>query len=155
MLRQHIAAIEATPGAPSNNHLTPLVYFENLVTSLYALFSSHVSNPVAQSTRYFLGEKLNGQNYFSWSQSIKTILEGTTSLVSWPGRYLVLYLYWETLRNDTGNGRTLIRSTLIDSMEPWIGKPLLYAATVNDIWDMAQQLYSKRQNDSRLYPLQK
>ena len=44
---------------------------------------------------------------------------------------------------------------LINSMEPQIGKPLLYAATAKDSWDTTQTLYSKRQNASRLYTLRK
>ena len=40
-------------------------------------------------------------------------------------------------------------------MEPHIDKLLLYAATVKDIWDTIQKLYSKRQNVSRLYTLWK
>ncbi|TYK05622.1 UBN2_3 domain-containing protein [Cucumis melo var. makuwa] len=41
---------------------------------------------------------------------------------------------------------TLILSCLIKNMEPQIDKPSLYAATVKDIWDTTQKLYSKRQN---------
>ncbi|KAA0031796.1 reverse transcriptase [Cucumis melo var. makuwa] len=41
-----------------------------------SLSSSYMSNIVAQSAGYFSEEKLNGQNYLSWSQSIKMILEG-------------------------------------------------------------------------------
>ncbi|XP_038887079.1 uncharacterized protein LOC120077255 [Benincasa hispida] len=50
---------------------------------------------------------------------------------------------------------SLLRSVLINSMEPQIGRPLLYAATTKDIWDVVQQFYSKRQNASRLYTLRK
>ncbi|TYJ97686.1 UBN2_3 domain-containing protein [Cucumis melo var. makuwa] len=38
---------------------------------------------------------------------------------------------------------SLIRSMLINSMEPQIGKPLLYAATAKDLWDTTQTLYLK------------
>ncbi|KAL0539591.1 hypothetical protein IC582_023807 [Cucumis melo] len=44
---------------------------------------------------------------------------------------------------------------LINSMEPQIGKPLLYAATAKDLWDTTQTLYSQRHNASRLYTLRK
>ena len=49
---------------------------------------------------------------------------------------------------------SLLQSTLINSMEPQIGKPLVYVATAKDIWDN-HTLYSKRQNASRLYTLRK
>ncbi|KAA0041669.1 DNA polymerase theta [Cucumis melo var. makuwa] len=48
---------------------------------------------------------------------------------------------------------SLTRSMLINSMEPQIDKPLLYAATAKDLWDTTQTFYSKRQNASRLYTL--
>ncbi|KAA0064303.1 Retrovirus-related Pol polyprotein from transposon TNT 1-94 [Cucumis melo var. makuwa] len=50
---------------------------------------------------------------------------------------------------------SLIRSMLINGMEPQIDKPLLSAATAKDLWDTTQTLYSKRQNASRLYTLRK
>ncbi|KAA0066678.1 UBN2_3 domain-containing protein [Cucumis melo var. makuwa] len=50
---------------------------------------------------------------------------------------------------------SLIRSMLINSMEPQIDKPLLSVATAKDLWDTTQTLYSKRQNASRLYTLRK
>lgn len=40
-------------------------------------------------------------------------------------------------------------------MEPQIGNPLLYAATSKEIWEAVQDLYSKRQNASRMYTLTK
>ncbi|KAA0032653.1 Beta-galactosidase [Cucumis melo var. makuwa] len=61
MLQQQIEEGEATLRAPSKNCSTSPVYCENLVTSLPALSSSYVSNPVAQSKGCFLGEKLNGE----------------------------------------------------------------------------------------------
>ena len=44
---------------------------------------------------------------------------------------------------------------LINSMEPQIGKPLLYAVTCKDLWHTTQKLYLKHQNASRLYTLKK
>ncbi|XP_050936316.1 uncharacterized protein LOC103497029 isoform X2 [Cucumis melo] len=93
-------------------------------------------------------------NYFSWSQSIKMFLEG---------RHQFGFLTGETVRPSPGDALerlwkgedSLIRSMLINSMEPQIGKPLLYAATAKDLWDTTQTLYSKQQNASRLYTLRK
>ncbi|KAA0035089.1 Beta-galactosidase [Cucumis melo var. makuwa] len=79
------------------------------------------------------------------------------------GRYQFGFLTGETIRPPLGDALerlwkgedSLIRSMLINSMEPQIGKPLLYAATAKDLWDTTQTLYSKRQNASRLYTLRK
>ena len=60
----------------STSHLySPPVYSESLVTSFPYLSSSYVSNTVAQSIGNFSRKKLNSQNYFSWSQYVKMILE--------------------------------------------------------------------------------
>ncbi|XP_038889234.1 uncharacterized protein LOC120079124 [Benincasa hispida] len=42
---------------------------------------------------------------------------------------------------------SLLRSVLINSMEPQIGRPLLYAATAKDIWDA----YAKIEEADRVY----
>ncbi|KAA0053589.1 UBN2_3 domain-containing protein [Cucumis melo var. makuwa] len=79
------------------------------------------------------------------------------------GRHQFGFLTGETVRPPPGDALerlwkgedSLIRSMLINSMEPQIGKPLLYAATTKDLWDTTQTLYSKRQNASQLYTLRK
>ncbi|KAL4010963.1 hypothetical protein IC575_028005 [Cucumis melo] len=116
--------------------------------------SNYISGSLGSSTGNFSGEKLNGQNYFSWSQSIKMFLEG---------RHQFGFLTRETVRPPPGDALerlwkgedSLIRSMLINSMEPQIGKPILYAATAKDLWDTTQTLHSKRQNASQLYTLRK
>ncbi|KAL4025768.1 hypothetical protein IC575_014173 [Cucumis melo] len=126
------------------------MYSKNSVTS----FPNLQSNYITGSLGNFSGEKLNGQNYFSWSQSIKMFLKG---------RHQFDFLTGETVRPSPEGALerlwkgedSLIRSMLINSMEPQIGKPLLYAATAKDLWDTTQTLYSKRQNSSRLYTLRK
>ena len=52
------------------------MYSKNPVTLLPTLSSNYITSSLAPSTGVFLGEKLNGQNYFSWSQSVKMFLEG-------------------------------------------------------------------------------
>lgn len=81
MLQQQIAVFEATLGAPTTTPslgipTTLLMYSENSVTLFPTLSFTYVSNSMTQSTRIFMGEKLNGHNYFSWYQSVKMILEG-------------------------------------------------------------------------------
>ena len=78
------------------------------------------------------------------------------------GRHKFGFLTGEIPRPSPGDPQeqywkedSLLRSTLINSMEPHIGKPLLYPATAKGIWDAAQKLYSKRQNVYRLYTLRK
>ncbi|KAA0037076.1 Beta-galactosidase [Cucumis melo var. makuwa] len=68
----------------------------------------------------------------------------------------------ETIRPSPGDAletnmekRGLTHSVHADSMEPQIGKPLLYATTAKYLWDTTQTLYSKRQNATRLYALRK
>ncbi|KAA0059996.1 putative tRNA pseudouridine synthase [Cucumis melo var. makuwa] len=137
----------------SSTHSKPTelpMYSKNPVTS----FPNLQSNYTTGSLGNFSGEKLNGQNYFSWSQSIKMFLEG---------RHQFGFLTGETVRPSPGDALerlwkgedSLIRSMLINSMEPQIGKPLLYAATAKDLWDTTQTLYWKQQNASRLYTLRK
>ncbi|KAA0039144.1 Beta-galactosidase [Cucumis melo var. makuwa] len=79
------------------------------------------------------------------------------------GRHQFGFLTGETVRPSPGDALerlwkgedSFIWSMLINSMEPQIRKPLLYAATAKDLWDTTQTLYSKRHNASRLYTLQK
>ena len=53
------------------------MYSENPVTAFPTLtLAPYLSEPMENSTRLIVGEKLNGQNYFSWSQSVKMMLEG-------------------------------------------------------------------------------
>ncbi|TYK11079.1 Beta-galactosidase [Cucumis melo var. makuwa] len=141
----------------SSTHSKPTelpMYSKNPVTSFPNSQSNYITGSLGSSTGNFSGEKLNGQNYFSWSQSIKMFLEG---------RYQFGFLTGEIVRPPPGDALerlwkgedSLIRSMLINSMEPQIGKPLLYATTAKDLWDTTQTLYSKRQNASRLYTLRK
>ncbi|KAA0057570.1 uncharacterized protein E5676_scaffold411G002330 [Cucumis melo var. makuwa] len=141
----------------SSTHSKPTelpMHSKNPVTSFSNLPSNYITGSLGSSTGNFSSEKLNGQNYFSWSQSIKIFLEG---------RHQFGFLTGEIIRPSPGDALerlwkgevSLIRSILINGMELQIGKPLLYAATIKDLWDTTQTLYSKRQNASRLYTLQK
>ena len=68
------------------------------------------------------------------------------------GHHKFGYLIGEVLRPRPGDPQkriwkgeySLLRSELINSMKPQIGKPLLYAATSRDIRDTIQKLSSKR-----------
>uniref|UniRef100_A0A9I9E5X4 Retrotransposon Copia-like N-terminal domain-containing protein n=1 Tax=Cucumis melo TaxID=3656 RepID=A0A9I9E5X4_CUCME len=104
----------------SSTHSKPTelpMYSKNPVTSFPNSQSNYITGSLGSSTGNFSGEKLNGQNYFSWSQSIKMFLEG---------RYQFGFLTGETVRPPPGDALerlwkgedSLIRSMLINSMEP-------------------------------------
>ena len=81
MLQQQIVVVEATLKSSSNTlssglHTTLQMYFENPTTLFPTLSSTYMFNSVPQSTWLFTWKKLNGQNYFLWSQSVKMIFEG-------------------------------------------------------------------------------
>ncbi|KAA0041479.1 UBN2_3 domain-containing protein [Cucumis melo var. makuwa] len=116
----------------TSNTSVPM-YSENPITSFPTLSSPYVTNTMAQSTAYhFSGDKLNGNNYFSWSQSVKMVLEG---------RHKFGFMIGEIPRPPPSDPQerywkaedSILRSILINIMEPQIGKPLLFAATAKDI----------------------
>ncbi|KAA0033554.1 UBN2_3 domain-containing protein [Cucumis melo var. makuwa] len=74
------------------------------------------------------GEKLNGSNYFSWSQSVKMILEERHRFGLPTGEIPCPPLRDSQERFWIGED-SLIWAMLINNMEPQIGKPLLYATT--------------------------
>ena len=101
----------------TSNTSVPM-YFENPITSLPTLSSSYVTNTVAQSTAYHFSEdKLNSNNYFSWSQSVKMVLEGRhkfgflTGEIPRPPPSDPQERYWKV--EDY-----ILRSILINSIEP-------------------------------------
>ncbi|KAA0035164.1 kirola-like [Cucumis melo var. makuwa] len=125
-LRLQIAALEATLGTtshtPSHGLYTPLpMYSENVVSAFPTLSSSYATNTMAQSTRYFSREKSNDNNYFSWYQSVKMVLEG---------RYKFGFLTgkiprpppnnpqdWKIVWNCPSNGRILSQRPVPSLME--------------------------------------
>lgn len=100
------------------------------------------------------GVKLNGDNYFAWSQTVRIVLVG---------RHRYGYLTGEITPPNLGDPQerlwkaedSLIKSMLINCMEPQIDDPQLYAETSKETWEAVQELYSRRQNASRLYTLTK
>ncbi|KAL0556856.1 hypothetical protein IC582_005373 [Cucumis melo] len=131
---QNKSDIEAGESSMHSKPTELLMYSKNPVTSFPNLLSNYITGSLGSSTGNFSGEKLNGQNYFSWSQSIKMFLEG---------RHQFGFLIGEIVRPPPRDALerlwkgedSLIRFMLINSMDPQIGKPLLYAATAKDLWD--------------------
>ena len=99
-------------------------------------------------------EKINCPELFLGSQSVKMIIEGRhkfgflTREIPCPPPGDPQERYWK-------GEDSLIRATLMNKMEPPIGKHLLYAKTAKNIRDTAQKLCSKRQNAFWLYTLRK
>uniref|UniRef100_A0A9I9EGF9 Retrotransposon Copia-like N-terminal domain-containing protein n=1 Tax=Cucumis melo TaxID=3656 RepID=A0A9I9EGF9_CUCME len=67
------------------------MYSKKAVTLVPTLSSSYATHKVARSTGYFSREKLNGNNYFSWSLLAKMVLEGRHKFGFLIGKYLVLH----------------------------------------------------------------
>ena len=60
----------------TTSNISILIHYENHVNLFPNLFSPYVTNTMAQSSVYhLLGEKLNDNNYFLWSQLVKMVLE--------------------------------------------------------------------------------
>ncbi|KAL0561523.1 hypothetical protein IC582_001953 [Cucumis melo] len=112
---QNRSDIEAGESSTQSKPTELPMYSKNPVTSFRNLPSNYITDSLGSSTGDFSGEKLNGQNYFSWSQSIKMFLEG---------RHQFGFLYRETVRPPPGDALErlwkgedpLIRSMLINSM---------------------------------------
>uniref|UniRef100_A0A9I9E9X8 Kirola-like n=1 Tax=Cucumis melo TaxID=3656 RepID=A0A9I9E9X8_CUCME len=63
----------------SSTHSKPTklpMYSKNSITSFPNLLSNYITGSLGSYIGNFSGEKLNEQNYFSWSQSVKMFLEG-------------------------------------------------------------------------------
>ncbi|KAA0048322.1 hypothetical protein E5676_scaffold25G00280 [Cucumis melo var. makuwa] len=73
---QNRSDIEADESSTHSKPTELSMYSKNLVTLFPNLPSNYITGSLGSSTGNFSGEKLNGQNYFSWSQSIKMFLEG-------------------------------------------------------------------------------
>ncbi|TYK02021.1 Beta-galactosidase [Cucumis melo var. makuwa] len=114
--RDKIVTLKDTLGTTSDTSIP--MYSKNPVTSFPTLSSPYVANIVPQSIAYsFSGDKLNDNNYFSWSQSVKMVLEG---------QHKFNFLTGEIPRPPPGDPQErcwkaedfILRSILINSMEP-------------------------------------
>ena len=109
--------VEADESSAHSKPTKLSMYSKNSVTLFPNLPSNYITSCLESSTRNFPCEKLNGQNYFSWSQSVKMFLEG---------HHQFGFLTGETVRPPPGDTLerlwkaedSLIRFILINSMEP-------------------------------------
>ena len=87
------------------------MYSKNLVTSFLNFPSNYIIGSLGSSTRNFLGEKLNGQNYSSSKKHGHFILEVVSVSDTWRTQ----------IRPDTtGHRHVLIVSTARNNGTPWI-----------------------------------
>ncbi|KAK0586830.1 hypothetical protein LWI29_013031 [Acer saccharum] len=99
------------------------------------------------------GHKLNGQNYFQWSQSVKMFICGKgkddfiTRVAESPRKEDSAYKQWKTENN-------MVMSWLINSMNNDIGENFLLYETAIDIWEAAKETYSSNDNTSELFGIE-
>ena len=68
--------VEASESSAHSKLTELLMNFKNSITLFPNLPLNSVTGSLGSSTGYFPNEKSNGQNYFSWCQSVKIFLEG-------------------------------------------------------------------------------
>ena len=98
------------------------------------------------------GQKLNGQNFLEWAQSMKLAIDGRGKLD---------YLTRERDRPATGDPglatwnseNSLVIAWLINSMEPAIAKPHMFLPTAKDVWEAVREMYSDLENSSQIFEL--
>ncbi|XP_038875911.1 uncharacterized protein LOC120068266 [Benincasa hispida] len=125
-LQQQLASLQqqmAVLGSKLKGHESSSlpIYSENPITVFPTLPTANLlTSTLGNSAGMIIGEKLNGQNYFSWSQTIKMVLEG---------RHRFGYLTREILQPSPGDPQervwktedSLLRSMLISSMDLKLG----------------------------------
>lgn len=98
------------------------------------------------------GQKLNGQNFLEWAQSVKLAIDGRGKLG---------YLTGERERPATGDPglatwkseNSLVIAWLMNSMEPSIAKPHMFLPTAKDVWEAVREMYSDIENSSQIFEL--
>ncbi|KAL3530599.1 hypothetical protein ACH5RR_009921 [Cinchona calisaya] len=97
--------------------------------------------------------KLNGNNYLQWSQSIKMFMCGRgkdeylTGEIVPPKADDPNYRAWKVQNN-------LIMSWLVNSTTNDIGENFLLYDTAQEIWEAAKELYSSKENTSKIFEIE-
>ncbi|GMP80639.1 hypothetical protein CsSME_00035660 [Camellia sinensis var. sinensis] len=97
--------------------------------------------------------KLNGQNYLQWSQSILMFIRGKekddyiTGASALPETTASTYKRWIAENN-------MVMSWLVNSMTTDIGENFLSCDTAKEIWDMAKETFSDKENTSEIIQLE-
>lgn len=135
---QQSVGLEISVYLPGNsiNPINSGIYLEYSVTPYPGYSHSNLmSNSFGSSPNLIPGAKLNGDNYFFWSQSVCLALEGRHKF-GYLTREIAQHVL-EDARERIWKGKdSLIRSLLTNFMEPQIVQLFLYGATAKDIWDI-------------------
>ena len=97
--------------------------------------------------------KLNGQNYLQWSQSILMFIRGKekdeylTGASTAPESTASTYKRWIAENN-------MIMSWLVNSMTTDIGENFLSFDTAKEIWDVAKETFSDKENTSEIIQIE-
>ncbi|KAL4375780.1 hypothetical protein GQ457_02G025030 [Hibiscus cannabinus] len=83
--------------------------------------------------------KLNGNNYLSWSQSVKLYVPAMT----------------DSTYNKWLSENHMIMSWLLNSMVPEIGENFMIYTTASEIWDAARDTYFHTDNTPELFRIEK
>lgn len=112
---------------------------------------SHGGDP----SHHFLqltSQKLNGKNYLEWAQSVKLAINGRGKLGYLTGD-ITQPKEGDSARQTWSSENSLVIASLINSMEPAIGKPYLFLPTAKDVWEAIQQTYSDAEDSSQVFEL--
>ena len=97
--------------------------------------------------------KLNGNNYIQWSQSVKMFICGRgkdeflTGEIAAPKAEDPKYRTWKV-------HNSMVMSWLVNSMTNEIGENFLLYETAQEIWEVARELYSSKENTSELFEIE-
>ncbi|RVW73200.1 Retrovirus-related Pol polyprotein from transposon RE1 [Vitis vinifera] len=122
-------------------------------TSDIIISSSSSSHQMETSHLPITAHKLNGQNYLQWSQSILMFIRGKekddyiTGASAAPETTASTYKKWIAENN-------MVMSWLVNSMTTDIGENFLSFDTTKEIWDIAKETFSDKENTSEIIQIE-
>ncbi|RVW99246.1 Retrovirus-related Pol polyprotein from transposon TNT 1-94 [Vitis vinifera] len=122
-------------------------------TSDIIISSSSSSHQMETSHLPITAHKLNGQNYLQWSQSILMFIRGKekddyiTGASAAPETTASTYKKWIAENN-------MVMSWLVNSMTTDIGENFLSFDTAKEIWDIAKETFSDKENTSEIIQIE-
>lgn len=98
-------------------------------------------------------EKLNGENYREWAQSMTLTLEGCAKLGFISGESPTPPTFdfkaWKKWKSENA----LVSSWLINAMIPTIKKSFMFLSTTQAIWEAVREAYSDGENVSQVFKI--
>ncbi|RVX04556.1 Retrovirus-related Pol polyprotein from transposon TNT 1-94 [Vitis vinifera] len=122
-------------------------------TSDIIISSSSSSHQMETSHLPITTHKLNGQNYLQWSQSILMFIRGKEKddyiigASAAPKTTTSTYKKWIAENN-------MVMSWLVNSMTTDIGENFLSFDTAKEIWDIAKETFSDKENTSEIIQIE-